>query len=32
MPWGMGPILPIVLGYNLFIHRLFRKDDAGYSI
>lgn len=26
MLWGIGPILPIVLAYNYFIHRLFQSD------
>lgn len=31
MLWGVGPILPIVLVYNFFIHRLFRQDAAEYA-
>jgi cytochrome d ubiquinol oxidase subunit II len=30
MLWGIGPILPVVLVYNFFIRRIFRRDDLTY--
>lgn len=30
MLWGIGPILPIVLVYNYYIHRIFGHDKAEY--
>jgi cytochrome d ubiquinol oxidase subunit II len=29
MLWGVAPILPIVLVYNFYIHRLFSRDTEG---
>jgi cytochrome d ubiquinol oxidase subunit II len=26
MLWGIGPILPIILGYNYYLHKIFGKD------
>lgn len=31
MLWGIGPILPIVLTYNHFIRRIFRRDAPEYA-
>jgi cytochrome d ubiquinol oxidase subunit II len=28
MLWGIGPLLPIVLGYNFYMYRVFRNDAA----
>ncbi len=36
MLWGIGPILPIILGYNYYLHKIFGADSVpiereGYS-
>jgi cytochrome d ubiquinol oxidase subunit II len=28
MLWGIGPLLPIVLAYNFYMHRIFRNEIA----
>lgn len=29
MLWGIGPILPIILGYNYYLHKIFAGTESG---